>query len=542
MVPERQCADNLKQQYISWLSTHHQGFYSTPSILSWPVWLRKCWIEFAEISQDSRIILSSDQRRLVWDEVIKSDAQYNGQTILWNHKASISQALNAWEIVHNYFLQPTNWSTSNPDTVVFVRWYVKYLSKLKKNNWLDPMHLSALLIQNGFQPDLNRVILSAEALYTPYQQQWLDHLKTHNRVFNVYQLNCETKLTCHFDYSEFASFEQEIEASALWAKNQLIEHPDSNIALVIPNLATHKEKVNLTFRSVFVEDLSLKDNELDCYEFATRHPLNTDPLINCALNCLQLCRFKFDYVLFSQFLNNVYLRQHCRQANSLLDAELRQSAQTEVSILQVIELIRNLKECDTDPHKLLLNKLNSLASYLQSLQSEDSPANWCNHFSNILQLLGWPDLDKLDHTEQASLNQWQQILAQMCTLGLVKQKIKLHHALSLVSELASRTSAKSNPLSTIKIISLDDVVEARFDQAWVLGLNDSVLPQSVKINPLIPIALQRKHSVSLATNTSALHYGARLFNNLANLADQVIFSYFKADQQCEYRVSPFLKR
>ncbi len=539
IVPHKQAAQNLKLQYAAWQIAGGNNTWPTPSIRSWPAWIQNCWQEYAELHDDQRIVLSPWQQRLVWIDVIRSDINQR-QNFLWHQNSSVSQAIKAWQLCHEYELKPKTWKHVNGDVEVFRHWYQRYSSILQTNNWLDPAQLINIMVASRYRVDIDKLIFIDQKI-TPNQKKWIGHIQSVNKN-TVEFLQAQSKPKTDFKVQTYASFEEEIKACAYWAREKIKQNPNQTIGIVVPGLKKQGKSVLTTFRSVFTPGFNLAEDEIEVFELITINSVKQTGFINSALNCLELLQAKFDYECFSLLLRDVFLqgRLERRHAYSLLDVELRRLTQPEESLSNLIWLCRHADLTESLADQILLTQLEKLREIQDALPKHASAATWCNTFSTILTLLGWPELSKLNSYEQQLLAQWNQILAQMCTGGLVKKHFSLTQALTQLNELAEITLIQQSQQAPIRIIDLEDISQAYFDKAWVSGLTDAVLPAKTQLSPLLPFYLQRKHEMPFCHAESCLGQAQSMFVDIANLSNKLRFSYFKHDELSDFRVSPLI--
>ena len=475
----------------------------------------------------------------MWNNLIDEDVNKNNQAILWNRDASINQAINAWELVHDYQLNPAQWVDVTDDVAVFVRWFKDYDSILRKSSWLDSAQLIDVLIANNFSAYSSDVIVANFFELTSNQQKWISSCQKNNSInrnFIPEQINSKS-------VDEFSSFNQEIKAAAKWARHKLEEDSAFSIGIVIPELKTRREEAELIFKSIFSPGFEFEQNRADVYQFSVNSSLAETGLVNSALNCLELLNYNFDYQAFSLFLRNDFLSGCESKLNTyaILDSKLRKIAHPNEKLASIIWLLSSLDKEKLPSFDDLVTRLQNLLKFSESLDYRASPTSWCNTFSSALSILGWPDFENLNLSEQSELKQWDQLLTTVCSAGLVNDKLTFPQALSLLKEVAQNSKSKfKTDQSNIKIIDIGETELARFDYAWVTGMSDSILPRNANLNPLIPFGLQRSNNMKFAKNESCRENAEFKFKSLNNLSIETRFSYFKSDQENELRISPLL--
>jgi probable DNA repair protein len=135
--------------------------------------------------------------------------------------------------------------------------------------------------------------------------------------------------------------------------------------------------------------------------------------------------------------------------------------------------------------------------------------------------------------------QWDQLFADICTAGLVQQKLTIADALSLFNDTASVTSFRVKP-ARIVIADISETGGMSFDAAWVCGLNDAALPIPVTLNPLLPYSLQRERGLPYATYEDCRFRADLQFAQLSGLANETRFSFYKNDEHTSYRASSYM--
>jgi len=342
VVPNNKAAKNLKNQYAQWLLSKGIVYWPSVKIYSWQTWINQCWQDCAQENIESHIVLTPLHRKLLWRRLIEDDIENNGEAILWNRDASVMQAIKAWQLVHDYQLDPLSWSNYSNDVAVFVRWYKQYDAILRQSNWLDNTQLIDIMVALDYLPACSQVYLLNFFQLNAIQQYWLKHCQK-NSTISIKSEQIEYQTSPDQQLDVFTDFSKEIKASAFWAKEILEQKSDTSIAIVVPDLKNCASQVELIFRSVF--PLTLKDQvkRKDAFQIEHNCGLANIGLVNSALNCLELLRYKFDYQVFSLFLRTPYLQDALAQehVNALWDVVLRKYARPEESLSGIISLLRS---------------------------------------------------------------------------------------------------------------------------------------------------------------------------------------------------------
>ena len=296
-------------------------------------------------------------------------------------------------------------------------------------------------------------------------------------------------------------------------------------------------------KSVFVPDYSLDQDQRDVFSSTQNNRLIDQGLIDSALNTLCLLSDRFGYPQFSRFLTDKYITrdQHFKHDLYRLDVILRRRVTADLDLSDAVVLLKHVQangEIDTAE---IISQLEALSAFQDRFDKSVSILQWCEHFSSVLKYLKWPDITLLDSIDRELYRQWDQLLANAGTAGLVHGELTIVQALSLFKDAASFTAFRSQP-ARITIADINECGGMYFDVAWICGLSDAVLPGPVKLNPLLPYRLQRERGLPYSTSEDCRYRADLLFAQLTRLAGELRFSFYNTDEHTSHRVSSHLAR
>ena len=538
VVPDANYATNLRQQYGHWAACSTSA-WQTPSILSWQDWLNQLWKQHQRLSGDCRIVLNAMQQRALWQQVIESDITRHTRTVLWNLSASINQARNAWRLLFDYDLDLSAYPHVVNDVRVFLRWQQNYTQHLLDNEWLDPIQLANLLIKSDLKLTEQGIEFFGFEEFTPLQH------KFYRSVFGSPDLIAQSDIDSIESEKpvvyEFPDFDAELNACALWARELHESDPDINIGVLVADLSHCANKVEFIFKSRFVPDYTLADNQCDVFSISPKNKLIEKGLINSGLHCLELLSLRFDYELFSKFLTDTYIDRDEKQKHTLClaDIELRRIVSAQVGLDDLIEYLNRIQVDSELELSQLISQLQQLNAYRKTIATSVTIVDWCDHFAAVLKILKWPGLELLSSQDKQLFRQWDQLFASVCTAGLVYKQLNVSEALNLFKQTAAVTSFKGRQVR-ISVIDINEADGMLFDASWVCGLSDTVIPSPVKFNPLLPYQLQREHQLPFSSSEDCHARAYNQFQRLSRSAPEPKFSFYKNDEHLSFRVSPVL--
>lgn len=536
VVPDASFAGNLKKRFAR-RASRSSPVWQTPPIYAWKDWLRHLWSQHQQSTDDWRIVLNELQQRLLWQQVIVQDIRENANTVLWNLSASINQAIKAWELVHEYQIDLSVCPYLTNDTKVFLRWQNTYCRYLNQHQWIDPKQLAQELISCGSKMTEDAVEFWGFIDFTPLQTDLIAALFSKPAPAPEF---CKAHAANPVVY-EFTDIESELTACANWARETYESGSDLTIGIFVADLENSRNKVESLFKSIFVPDFALGLNQTDVFVLTQGNRLSDSGIIESALNCLCLLAPRFDYERFSRYLRdgNINRSEQVKHELCLLDVKLRGIVTEDASLAELVNLLDRIEAADLSNIGVMTGQLRDVRAFMQQADKSASVITWCGVFTAVLKLLNWPDYRHLSSLDRQLLQQWDQLIATVCTAGLVCQQLDFEEAFGLFMHAAASTMVK-NPQARITIADISASGGMRFDAAWVCGLNDTVLPGPVAFNPLLPFDVQREKALPYSSAEDCRIRADALFNQLSALADAPRLSFYKNDEHLIYRPSRYL--
>lgn len=330
----------------------------------------------------------------------------------------------------------------------------------------------------------------------------------------------------------------EIRSAARWAADCLAGNRELRVGIVVPQLAALRSRVERVFHAEF------SPRQLDA-RFARRAPpfnisasesLASTPPIAAALNLLELNRERIDVEVLGEILHSPFFGD---------DAELgaRSRLHTELACLAPDLRVSLLRARAAER-----GDLSGLHRSLQSMQAQKAPqsasaSRWAQCFQLQLQALEWPAERVPDTFEYQQLQKWPEVLKRFAALDTVlSQPLSLAEALRELRRCAELPFHAETPDSPLQILGLLEAEGLEFDRLWVMNLDASRWPQPPAPNPFLPLALQVAARMPRASAAGELEYARRLTAVLQTSADEVVFSWPRAEAESQLRVSPLIRQ
>lgn len=549
-----------ERQALAWWeedaqSRREQGekAWETPAVCSWSDFVRALWEEFwlSGSHQDAHppLLMNEWQERFLWLKVLADSNQGEG---LLNLPAAAKLAMEAWRLANSHFMIPylrqeNYWPE---ETQVFLGWADDFLAQCRERGWLDPCRLETLLAERlragAFPPETLplRINFRGFAEWTPTAEDFLSALAEAGT--QVSRAEPSPPSVGEWQRTAAATGEEEITLAARWLRDRLEEKRSLKVALVVPDLAQRRDEVERLLGEVFQpsQRFTLVNEETPSCDFSVGRPLARWPLVEHALAFLALDdRYRpldeWARLLTSPFTGES--REEFYQRGRLLE-KLRSGRRFRVDVRR----LHDLATPGPEGEELRPFRCPALARRLVLLQEKwrqtplhQWPSEWSTHFSEVLDLIGWPGQRTLTSSEFQTVNRWKRTLSQMGCLDSLLGQVSREKALSAVVRIAEetvyqpkRTSARVEVMGTLEAVGL------RFDYLWLAGVHDGVWPASARPNPYLPFSLQRERQVAHSTPERELEFARKVTEGLLRATRVGVVSYplFEGEESC--RLSP----
>ncbi len=490
----------------------------------------------------------------LWELAITQCLEKHEASALFDVKSLAKTAMSAhqtlieWQVPERAISE----GVMSQETRQFLRWRQKFLALCQDKKSCDASRYLATQIDLICQFDLSlptQLIFAGFDRITPLIQHLVDSLKARNVSIsfeNATKSN-ENAIKPTIHYVGMQNEEDECRAVVAWAKAQLSHNPAAQIAIISPTLSDERRYLTDLLDDVFHPDTILP-NRYEApriYDFSLGLALSDYPIIHCALQLLRLVASLQNkpYSTVTPILHDVYwgdiaeLSQRAR-----LDAYLRQKVSATVSlnaIAQLAEAQFNQELAGIDEVAATDDSALNPPNYLQSLQyltyfqqhQIQSPkklaSEWLTLFIALLTKLNWANTRSLSsieyQTQQRFLETIQTLAQQDYVLGLISAQECLNALLAMCQQTMFQAEAVGDV--HIQLLGLLETPALGLDAVWVMHMNDQHWPPPVKLNPLLPVKLQRELGLPNASSAVQTQFARIVQTRVNQMAKEIIFSY-----------------
>lgn len=540
-------AHELRRDHDQFQESAGRASWPTAQIMPLSAWLAEMWKNglFSDHPATAGRLLRPAEERLIWEEVIRSMA---GNSLL-DVLATAEAAGRSWERLCGWAipLDTEAWNASE-DARTFLGWARAFQARCRRNGWISCAELPgsvADLIDRGAAPVPGEAEFAGFLELSPVQQRLIDALV---------RRGVKVRERAHTDEAGdavrvgFADAGREIRAAAEWARRCLESGPDGRdpafrIGIVVPGLSQHRDEIERAFGDVLHPRNRLRP-DLDpvrCFNISLGRPLDEHPVIQTAFLFLgtdpgDLAVERAGRVLRSPFLPGAAEEMTGR---ALLDADLRAVGAPEVSLLDVIDLVRQRRDDGGCPG--LVTLLETWSEKYKTLQAPRLPSDWAPALSAFLHDIGWPGDRTLDSIEYQTLEVWRELLSNLANLDDVFGLIPLHEAVDVLRNLSTaRQFQPESAPAPVQILGVFESSGLRFDRLWLMGLHDGAWPADPVPDPFIPVRLQRQYDLPGSSPIRELEFTRLLTGRLLSSAPSVVVSYPEREEDADLAVSPLV--
>jgi ATP-dependent helicase/nuclease subunit B len=525
----RRLARSLARDYHAWKTSQGLSVWRPPDILPLDAFLLRAWKDYIWSSDSSDIpaLLTTLQEQVIWEQVIR--ASDSGETLL-RIPETARLAMETWQLIQAYRVPVDGRFEASDDWAAFAAWSRHFEKRCHANRWLESARLSDLIAHRLMGGEIAPPAAIYAAGFDEVTPQQSDLFAALGNPIPL-QLSRHQAAPTHYKFQDASS---EIRAAAVWARRLLNKQPETQVAIIVPDLAKSRARTERIFREVLDPSDTIADEER-CFHVSLGLPLAEAPLVHAALLVLEFAAQGLSLPALGTLLRAPFLAGSESEwtRRGLLDARLRKKGFWNVS---VSTLRRESSECP-----LLQRRLAQFETLRDTLPSEQDHTAWSRDFAKLLDALGWPGDRTLNSREYQILQAWRETLSGLAALDLATPAVNLGQVLSRLREIAAASPFQiENQDAPIQIMGPLEASAQSFDHLWITGLHDEALPAAVAPNPFIPSLLQREHNLPHSSSRGELEFASHLIARLLAGAPDVVASFPALDSDRPLTPTPLL--
>jgi len=529
----------LAAQWRQRFTTAHDGLIETPDVFTWQVWMQhQCMADM-----QAPVPLTALQEDLLWEQVIADDlgSSYPAGTL----RGLAAQAASSYELLVQYRVPLDELGKNfSEEGEALARWIEAIHSKLASGTLsgralnADIPHL--LLDRAALLPSNTNIIFDGFDVFSPMHLAWHGALQKSACVVSVLEAGPRGG---SIELNRLPDEISEYRLLASRIRDVLEKTPEKTVAIITAQ-NTDQALLNRVLDETLLEGYS---EQLDRVEQSVQmkgEPLVAYPLIHQMLHLLSLAGR--DGAAYSDaspllFASGLKAYEEERFARACLDARWREKNRHYISF-------KSLLASDELLEVPALGEILKLI--LAWSHKAQSAREWVQAVHGLLQSTGFLQTDALlgdagqgrrNSFEVRQLNAFRDCMGSLVAADGVCKRLDWPRFLSLLRQACSETAL---PLPVchpqVMLLPLSSMAGLHFDVLFAIGMNDQTLPMPARMQPLLPLALQRKHGLPVATPELAFTASVALRDHLFQAAPQLYLSYASLSEERERSQSPLL--
>ena len=569
VTPNRRLAVFHKREFERAQLTAGLAAWTTPDILPYAVFVERTWrtLTLRAGTGAHPQLLGAVQSQLLWEQVIHR-SEVADAFALMNISQTAIQAASAWALAHAWHLLPAMRKIAlHDDAAMFMAWANRYQALCREKQCID-----AAVVVDALSEKLNaggdivdvlpaRILTVGFDIVSPQQHHlWRVCGEAGVDVSDIVIERVGPQ--SHHARAAFATEIDEFRACAAWARERLLQNPQQQIAIVVPQLQARRPALARALSDALMPEARASTigsdagrnsgnnlNASSLFNFSLGQPFGDYALVREALALLAFSQLRtMPFLEVSALVRSPFIAAADREqaARARLDERLREISTPELSLKALQKCLSNDMRIQSQAAAcsqltVLLERVAGLAEAAQNINARPgarakpgslthaSPQDWCRHFAAILIAWGFPGERPLGSIDFQVMAKFRDALASLAILSTVQARMRADEALSqlrrIVADTQFQPESESHGDAPIQVLGILESAGQSFDAMWVTGLSDDAWPLAARPNPFIPAMLQRSAGIPESSAAASLELDKRITTGWKACANELVFSH-----------------
>ena len=536
MTANRRLARHIEQAYNQHQLAAGKQAWQPLNLYPLDDWINAQWKKLTLLDSNELThsrLLSTQEELLHWEAIIK----HSQDTLPVARPAALARLaqqaynnLGLWQLLnppseHTPLKDEPLFQQGTIDSQAFAKWLIRF-NQICHEQQLMPQVSMQQTILAAFQQQ--QLLPYPDVLLVGFDQLSPLHEALLEAATETYRLLPHRDQTADCTHLACENHQAELWAAARWAQRELAaSDAETSMAVIVPDLNQRREQVERIFNAVLEPQAILPDTPryTPPFNISAGVPLSRTPVIASALAILALNR---PNPPLQDWLALLHTPFSSLAFSETVELKLRDAGLPNLSCHKVLALLAG--SSTSTPYTECLQRLQTANPELGKPWFKQSLVTWLDCFIEQLSACGWPGARALDSVEHQQLASWQRALIELKQqaeqLPTIPDAITASEALGLLQRHLEQVSFQPESSSSpLQILGLLEASGLHFEQLWLVGMNDHLLPANPAPNPLIPLALQRQHQLPHATPERELRITQQLIESYQHNCNRLIASY-----------------
>ncbi len=512
--------------------------WRSPSIQSLQDWLTEL-VTTASRPEALPTRINTHQSRVLWEKCLRREIS----DPLLNASMLVRQSWDSWLCIHEFSvpLDEVERAAQGRDQRLFARAARNYQSILDREHWIDEAGISGLvtsLVRNGVISLPPRITIAGFDRIVPQVEGLLDAVRATGTIVEKAPV---AAAECDGSFCNYESADAELRAAGAWARQELEQAEDQQIAVVVTNLEQGAARCARLLREGLVPGWQFPGSTHgSAVNVSYGSKLSAYPAIAIALLAMRWLRSDVSTRDISLLLRSPLVGRPEVSGRCRLEMILRQLPDRYWSPAMLLGELSGRD--DTPDAKDWLSRVSEFEKLRSELPRRAAPSSWAVLIDDVLKSLNWPGTETLDSFEFQLINRWRELLNDLARLELVHPTMTVAEVLGRLTTMANETVFQAEAVgAVVHLIGPLEAAGMQFDKLWISGLSASNWPPPSRPSPLLSRKLQRDHNMPNAEPEDTLDYARRVLNRLAGSATSLVCSYAQTDGDAEQTETALLR-
>lgn len=516
--------------------------WPTPDVLTLDRWLRRCWDQHldalpASLDDVPPLPLDDTQEAAVWEQVLAESPSGRDLVLL---SAAADTARRAYGLLRRHRVPLRELAREKGETVHFRDWASSFENLCAAGGWASGADLAGMVadvFERGSIRPPERIVFAGFDTVTPALERLADVLRKAGAVVEMVDATppAGPANAARVGLPDAAA---EYRAAAAWARGIVEKDRNARVGVVVPTLQDDRAAVVRVFMEAFHPSSVAAGAPPRRRAFNVTYgtPLASEPVVRAALLLLEsVADDTLPLHTATRLLLNPFLPGGVTHAggHGTADARLRKGGDAEVGWGGIAKRLP-----DDSPLRRVAGGLGSETRHARAAMT---PGARVKQFIRILTAAGWPGGVKPDSREAQAVKAWRDVLAKVESLDCVVGREGYGETLSRLRVSAeARVFQPEGSDAPVQVMGVFEAKSLTFTHLWITGLHDGAWPVPPNPNPLLPVALQARHSMGNANVALANEFSARVTEQLLGCAPEVVVSWPLRNEIGDLRPSPLI--
>jgi len=521
-----------------------QTAWETPEVLSVQAWMRQQWSALLQQGVDLPLLLNPDQERSVWQQLLPAllsePSQFLRQRGLVDHALRANQQFSDWH-EDGEQLEQILTGDQREEIELFNRWQQQFRQQCEENHWIGTSALAAqllILMREGGLALPTEVACYHRALWNQAEQRLVRGMAQLGTCVSEYSVGSKSAkrsvVAC-------TSPDLECRAVADAVAQQIRQHPDQRLGVVVPGLASRRVGLERHLSEVLVPESAVVPipEQRRPFRISQGGALIDDPRIDHAFQLLRLACNGLPLLEAAALLRSPWLLLGEEMAAcARQELELRRWGGETVTLSALVQFLQS-SDLGERPVRFL-----GAMEHVQQIEwgGVRSTDQWAERFTSTLACFEWAENGALSQTALAAYNQWRAVLDRFVSLDRIVGAVDRGRALSELQQILSGTPLEVGRAErSLAVVTPEQAVGVQFDWLWVMECDDQSWPQRQIPSPFLPHQWQRERLPGVDPH-QAQQRDMRQFQQFCDDTVQLVFSYSRSEDGAasERNLSPLI--